>query len=188
MHMSTSLVLTVIGPDRPGLVETLSQTLSDYGASWQESRMSRLAGKFAGILRVSVPSADANNLEDALRAHHAEGLNVVIERGADGVDPRFRRTVSLELLGADRPGIVRMVTEALTSKGVNVDELETACLRAPMCGDTLFKLSACLGLPEEIHVDQLRHALEALTDELMVDLVPAKEREQQKEASQVLLD
>ena len=184
--MTTSLVLTVIGADRPGLVEALSQTLSAHGASWQESRMSRLAGKFAGILRVSVPSAHTGDLEDALTAHDADGLSLVIERGIDSIDTRSRSFVNLELLGADRPGIVHMVTEVLAAMGINVDDLETACLRAPMCGDPLFKVSARLGLPEEANIDDLREALEALADELMVDLTPASDLVEQTEASLVL--
>lgn len=172
--MSTSLVLTVIGADRPGLVESLSRTLSDYGASWHESRMSRLAGKFAGILRVSVPSTHASPLEAALREHHADDLNVVVERGAERAEARTTRTVALELLGADRAGIVHAVTEALTLLGINVEDLETECLRAPMCGGMLFKASARLGLPDALDIEDLRHALEALTDELMVDITPAE--------------
>jgi len=172
--MSTSLVLTVMGTDRPGLVESLSRTLSDYGASWHESRMSRLAGKFAGILRVSVPSIYASPLEAALCAHHADGLNVIVEWGAERTDIRPVRIVSLELLGADRVGIVRAVTETLTLLGINVEDLETECLRAPMCGGTLFKASARLGLPDALDIEDLRHALEVLTDELMVDITPAE--------------
>ena len=106
--MSTSLVLSVIGQDRPGLVESLSQTLSAHEASWQESRMSRLTGRVAGILRVSVPAA---------RAEH--------------------------------PGIIHQVAEALAVLDINVDELETSCERAPMCGGLLFKASARLSVPND---------------------------------------
>ena len=52
--MRTSLVLTIIGDDRPGIVEQLAEEVLDAGANWEESRMARLAGKFAGLLRVSV--------------------------------------------------------------------------------------------------------------------------------------
>ncbi len=79
-----------------------------------------------------------------------------------------------------------MVTEVLAVMGINVDDLETACLRAPMCGDPLFKVSARLGLPEEANIDDLREALEALADELMVDLTPASDLAEQTEASLVL--
>lgn len=116
----------------------------------------------------------------------ADGLSMVIERGIHSSDTRSRSFVDLELLGADRPGVVHMVTEVLAVMGINVDELETACLRAPMCGDPLFKVSARLGLPEEANMDDLREALEALADELMVDLSPASDLTGKTEATLVL--
>ncbi len=60
--MGTSLVVTVIGNDRPGIVERLSEVVLGAGANWEESRMARLAGKFAGILRISVKAANADAL------------------------------------------------------------------------------------------------------------------------------
>ena len=64
--MSVFLVITVIGDDQPGLVEQLSTTISGHGGNWLESSMSHLAGKFAGILKVAVPAARAEELKAAL--------------------------------------------------------------------------------------------------------------------------
>ena len=79
-----SLVVTVIGKDRPGLVESVSAAVEAHGGSWVESRMSRLAGQFAGILRVSVPAANVDALTEALEALRSDGLRVVIEHGFEG--------------------------------------------------------------------------------------------------------
>jgi glycine cleavage system regulatory protein len=57
-----TLVLTVIGDDRSGLVSALSGVIADHGGSWERSQMARLAGKFAGIVVVSVPDAGADAL------------------------------------------------------------------------------------------------------------------------------
>ena len=64
--MRTSLVATVNGSDRPGNVEQLSDAVLAAGANWKESRTARLAGKFAGILRISVAAAKAESLKSAL--------------------------------------------------------------------------------------------------------------------------
>ena len=53
--MQRLLVMTVIGQDRPGLVESVAALVAENGGNWLESRMSRLGGHFAGILRVEVP-------------------------------------------------------------------------------------------------------------------------------------
>ena len=169
--MSTaSLVLTVIGADRPGLVEVLSKTIADHGASWLESRMAHLAGHFVGLLRVSVAGARAAELADALRALEARGLRVTVEpalgEGPDRTAPRLR----LELVGLDRPGIVREISSALAERAVNVEELESHTSSAPMSGETLFHVEAWLRLPREGDPDELRSALEKLANEMMVEL------------------
>jgi glycine cleavage system regulatory protein len=164
-----SLVVTVIGKDRPGLVELVSAVVEDHGGDWVESRMSRLAGEFAGILRVSVPAARADALSEGLEGLRSEGLRVVVERGfEDAVEEGH--VILLELIGSDRPGIVHKISEALAARGVNVDELNTECEGAPWSGGTLFKAMARLRAPRALDLDQLRESLEAIAGDLMVDI------------------
>jgi glycine cleavage system regulatory protein len=164
-----SLVVTVIGKDRPGLVELVSAVVEDHGGDWVESRMSRLAGEFAGILRVSVPAASADALSEGLEGLRSEGLRVVVERGfEDAVEEGH--VILLELIGSDRPGIVHKISEALAARGVNVDELNTECEGAPWSGGTLFKAMARLRAPTALDLDQLRESLEAIAGDLMVDI------------------
>ncbi len=164
-----SLVVTVIGKDRPGLVESVSAVVEEHGGSWVESRMSRLAGEFAGILRVSVPAAQADALSGALETLRAGGLRVLVERGFEETAEEGHLIV-LELVGSDRPGIVHKISEALAARGVNVDELNTECEGAPWSGGTLFKAMARLRAPKGLDLDQLRESLEAIAADLMVDI------------------
>ena len=64
--MKTNLVLTVIADDKPGLVESLAQTIALNSGNWLESSMSQLAGKFAGILRISVADDRVEKLIEEL--------------------------------------------------------------------------------------------------------------------------
>jgi len=164
-----SLVVTVIGKDRPGLVESVSAVVEKHGGSWVESRMSRLAGEFAGILRVSVPPESADALTHALEGLKAGGLRVVVERGFEE-NPEEGHLILLDLVGGDRPGIVHAISEALAARNVNVDELNTECEGAPWSGDTLFKATARLRAPKDLDLDQLRESLEAIAGDLMVDV------------------
>ena len=167
--MRSQLVLTLIGRDRPGLVEAVAAEIAKHGGNWEESRMAHLAGKFAGILRLSVPEQAAPGLARALGALEREGLRVVID-SSEPVTPPAGQSVRLELVGDDREGIVREVARALALRGVNVDELDTSCEDAPMGGAMLFRASALLRLPAETSMDDLRAQLEALADDLMVEL------------------
>jgi len=166
--MKSSLVLTVIADDKPGIVEQLSEHILAAGANWEESRMARLAGKFAGLLRVSVDLAQADALAARLTSD-AGGLKIVVQRSSDVPASAFR-TIHLDLLGHDRPGIVLNISRALAQHEVNIEELETETTSAPMSGDSLFRARATLRIPATTTLGQLRGVLEALAGELMVDL------------------
>jgi glycine cleavage system regulatory protein len=172
MATTTTLVLTVIGRDRPGLVEAISAKALAHGANWEESRMARLAGHFAGILLVRVDDAKRDALEADLRGLEPEGLQIVVERSGGDPVREERQRLRLEVVGNDRPGIVAEISSALARKGINLDELKTECVEAPMSGGQQFTLSAALYCPEASTGEHLRDLLERFADELMVDLVP----------------
>jgi glycine cleavage system regulatory protein len=165
------MVLTVIGEDRPGLVEALAQLISDHEGSWDESRMARLAGHFAGVVQVHLPDGRADGLIAALPDLAERGLQATVvdsDGSATSIDPRD--TFWLELIGQDRPGIVREISSALSALGISVQDLRTAVESAPMSGERLFRAQAELVPPAELELEQVRAALERLADELMVDI------------------
>jgi len=163
-------VLTVIGPDRPGLVEALSLSVANHDGNWLESRMAKMSGQFAGILRVSVPKDRAGDLAEALRALSPEGLHVIVATTETDTPASGTRKLHLELLGSDRPGIIREISRALASRNVNVDELNTSIESAPMSGELLFRATADLRVAADLDIDELRSSLESLAYELMVDV------------------
>lgn len=166
-----TLVLTVIGDDRSGLVSALSGVVADHGGSWERSQMARLAGKFAGIVCVAVPDHRAEGLVRALGPLEEQGLlDVTVERGVDEVSRGEVARLHLELVGADRPGIVHDVTRVLAARDVGIEELRTATREAPMAGGLLFEATALLLAPVEVPIAELQAVLEELANELMVDL------------------
>jgi glycine cleavage system regulatory protein len=169
--MTTNLVLTVIGDDKPGLVESLAQVIARNHGNWLESNMSHLAGKFAGILRVSVDDASADALMSDLQqlSDSPARLKVMVEK-AFTVAPETLRTLRLKLVGNDRPGIIKEVSQALAAQHVNVEELLTQCSSAPMSGDMLFHAQALLKVPASLDIHGLQAELERLADDLMVEV------------------
>jgi len=168
------LVLTFVGDDRPGLVNAISEKIAACGATWLESRSARLAGKFAGILLVSVPDDRAAELQSSLRLLEAAGLHLNVERGdSTEAEKPPGRLLKLDLLGHERPGIVREVTQALTSLGVNIEEFASDLESAPFTGVEMFRARARLRAPDGPSVEDLRKALERLAGEIMVDLAVA---------------
>jgi glycine cleavage system regulatory protein len=169
------LVLTLIGPDRPGLVEALAEPVAAHGGNWLESRMAQLAGQFAGILRVEVPDSRVPALMEALRRLDALGLRLVVEAApARPAPPERPRLMDLDLVGLDRPGIVREIARALVEHGVNIEELVTDRAAAPMSGELLFRSRARLAVPARTDAAQLRARLERLAADLVVQVTLAE--------------
>jgi glycine cleavage system regulatory protein len=164
------LVMTVIGEDRPGLVESVADLVASHGGNWLESRMSRLGGQFAGILRVEIDGEKEGELVANLKALSSRGLTVVVHSDRAESEPPAGRVRVLEIVGQDRPGIVRQISHALASHGVNVEELQTECASAAMTGETLFKARAKLRLPESADVEKIRQNLEKIASDLIVDI------------------
>lgn len=163
-----SLVLTLIGTDRPGIVARLAEIAASHGAGWEESKMARLAGRFAGIVRLEAAPDSIDALEHALAPLAAEGLRLTLDRGT--TTPAPERVGALELLGHDRQGIVRDISAVLARYGVGIDELDTEVESASMSGEQMFRAQAELRLPGDVRLDALRADLEAIADELMVEL------------------
>lgn len=166
-----TVVLTLLGTDRAGLVSAVSQLITEQGGSWERSQMAHLAGTFAGIVEIDVPSAQVDALVSGVEALGAQGLRVTVERSGDAPAAAAEgHRMSLHLLGADRPGIVAEVSALLARHGVNLEELSTQVVEAPMAGGMLFEADAVAGVPDSADTAALRSALEALANELMVDL------------------
>jgi glycine cleavage system regulatory protein len=164
-----TFTLTCVGDDRPGLVSALSAPISAHGASWERSQMARLAGKFAGILLLEVADGRADALVADLTSLADVGLHVTLERTDEPAQHPSAR-LSLELIGADHPGIVAEISSALAAQRIGFEELHTDVREAPMAGGMLFEAHAVLEAPPATDVDDLRVRLEAIADELMVEV------------------
>jgi glycine cleavage system regulatory protein len=162
-----SLVLTAIGDDRAGLVSALADVVAAHDGNWERSQMAELAGKFAGIVLVTVPDARIDEMTTAL-VPLAGVLDVQVHIGGDEITDA--QHFSLHLLGNDRPGIVRELSTVLATHGINIDELSTETWEAPMSGGVLFEADAVLEAPADLDEATLRAALEAVANELMVEI------------------
>ena len=168
--MNVSFIVTLVGEDRPGLVNALAECAAANGANWLDSSMAHLAGKFAGILRLDVAAADADRLEAALRALSSAGLSLSIERGTSAADATGGELIRMELLAHDRPGIVRDISSVLAQHGASIERMDSACESGSFSGEAMFRAELELRVPAGVSPAALQAALEALANELMVDL------------------
>jgi len=167
--MKSYLVMTVLGNDRPGLVNSLADTVASHGGNWLESRMARLAGQFAGIVRIECPSETADALINELQTPSNSGLAILAVR-QQAQEPLPRRTLAVEVVGNDRPGIVRELSAAVASSGGNIEELTTGLESAPMSGQPMFRAHGVISIPENAEPAALTAAIESLGNDLTVDI------------------
>jgi glycine cleavage system regulatory protein len=164
------LVITLLSEDKPGIVKQVADVISQHQGNWLESRMSQLAGKFAGILKINIEKNDAEKLIDALKDLEKSGIQFLIDHVSENAQPTSHLSFSFELVGADRIGIISEISQAFSDKGINIDEMETECSSMPWSGEPLFQASGLLSAPTETNTDDLLHQLDAIEEKLGVDI------------------
>jgi glycine cleavage system regulatory protein len=167
---TTSLVVTVIGPDRPGIVSLLSDRAQRFGANWAASRMANLAGEFAGMVHFEVARENAEPLAAALRSLESTGLRVVVAKSEAAPSSSGLRGVDLEMVGDDRLGIVSNLTRMLAERGISIEHIHTELFRTGVDGKPTFKIAAHLLVPAAQTIEELQQALGALANEMMFDI------------------
>ncbi|WP_288128394.1 ACT domain-containing protein [Thiomonas sp.] len=166
----TSVVVTAIGADRPGIVSQLAERAREFSANWAGSRMANLAGQFAGIVQFEVAAENAEALVTALRGLEFSGLRVAATKCEAKPAPPGARMVKLELAGPDRPGIVSDLSRNLAARGVSIEDLHTEIVGNGQASGHVFKVRALLAVPDAISSAALQHDLEALAAEMVVDI------------------
>jgi len=166
--MQEDLIVTFVGNDRPGIVQEMSAEVSALGGNWLESQMSRMAGKFAGVARISIDVKQVEALSEGLTA--ISGLSILLERAEPSPDDVMALAFTLSIIGPDRPGIMSEVTTALVSNQVNLAEVATRVGPAPMTGDQTFFAEVNILVPEGVPMVSLENALQRIADDLAVDI------------------
>lgn len=167
--MNQEVILTVVGSDRPGLTRAIAEAVYAAGGNWLESHLSRLGGKYVGSVLVELPRARLGELETAARAIDAVGLKIEILPAAGEPTSHGGHSLGIEIVGQDRPGIVREVTTVLAGLDVNIEDFTTSIEGSAWSGAPLFRARAKLLIPAELSTDQVRAALERISGEIMVD-------------------
>ena len=166
----TSLVVSIVGADRQGIVSSLAERAQRFGANWAASRMTRLAGEFAGMVHLEVPRENADALATSLRDLASSGLQVVVAR-SDGTNVASSlRVVELELVGEDRLGIVSNLAKLLAGRGVSIESIHTDIVRSGVSGKQTFKVAAHLLVPAAVSVEALQQEVGSLAREMMLDI------------------
>ena len=165
-----SFLISVLGDDKPGLVDGLSKIIVSNNGDWIESNMSSFEGKFSGILKVNVPTSDAAKLQKDLTTSSL-GLQIACEETHPVDELTNVRSYNIELIGQNHVGIINKLSDVLAEElQANVEELKTEIIDASMSGEELFKAQITLHLPMSLDENVVRDKLELIADEMMVEI------------------
>jgi glycine cleavage system regulatory protein len=162
-----SIVITMVGNDKPGLIDSIAKIINSADGSWQASSFAHMAGHFAGFAEILISEESEQTLLKSLSEH--PDLKITLSEGIHTGKPELK-TASVEIEGNDRCGIVRELSGVLHQFDLNIMQFDSACESAPNWGNQIFKAKANVELPEKLDIDELKEALEALSDDLMVDI------------------
>ncbi|BED90413.1 MULTISPECIES: glycine cleavage system protein R [unclassified Pseudoalteromonas] len=165
------LVITILGQDRPGLVESISSVILQNKGNWLSSNLSHLLGHFAGIIQVEVGHEHFEALQNALNA--LPKLDVRIETGNTEVEPSNKEQINFVITGNDRPGIVQELASVIRHKGASITHLNSRQQSAPNWGVPIFSAVATVTLPSGMNKEEVIDALESITSDLIVDIEEA---------------
>jgi glycine cleavage system transcriptional repressor len=167
------LVISAIGPDRPGIVDSLTEALSRHAANIADSRMINLRGRFAVVMLVEVPADRPDAVvADVQAAATKLGLTATVQRADDPAGKAVKPAVPYRIrtYAMDQVGLVHRITHVLHMAGVNIEELSTQLDHAPHTGAPIFSMDMIVTVPASTKLKQVRDDLERICGELNCDL------------------
>jgi glycine cleavage system regulatory protein len=169
--MDKHFILSVLSDDRPGVTRRIAELVTKHHGNWLESRLTQLAGKFAGVIRIRLAEESVDDLRAAMNALTEQNIRVMVEE-LQTVSPQDQgRTATFSAVGPDRSGIVLEITQALTQYNINIAELNTNCSSMPYSGEPLFEAEGLLHVPPGTDLEQLAGQLDSIADALGIDII-----------------
>ncbi|BCO17928.1 glycine cleavage system protein R [Alteromonas sp. McT4-15] len=162
-----SLVISIMGKDKPGLVDSLAKCVYKHQGNWQGSSFAHMAGMFTGFVEVHVSEDEKQNLIDALDS--IKDLSVQSVAVATSGETNSTK-LTVDVMGNDKTGIVQELTSVLNQFNLNIVTFSSHCESAPNWGSLIFKAKAEIAVPADFDDDALQDALEALANDLVVDI------------------
>lgn len=168
--MNKSLVISALGNDQPGIVNELSKAILEQGGNISESKMTILGGEFAMMLLTTGSQECIDNIISKLEKT-GETLNLtLIAKETQAQESNNKRLpYQVSVVSMDHPGIVHHISDFLSSRNLNIEEIETKTYPAAHTGTPMFSLDMTVSIPAESSVRSLRDEFITFCDDLNLD-------------------
>lgn len=168
--MQSHYILSVTCDDKPGIVDTLASAMKACGASWLESRLAHLSGKFVGVVQIAMPEGSSGELESCIQALEKQGIIVRCERLTQTDTSSADITMLFSAVGPDQRGIVQEIAKAFSQHAINIEELETSLSSMPYSGEPIFEAKGKLSVPSDFDTGDLQEKLDSIANDLALDI------------------
>jgi len=162
-----SLVITLIGEDKPGIVDRVAKAVRNNQGNWLGSQFSHMAGQFAGFVEVTVATDHSQQLVMDLKTISGLHIHAV---DTQSHNEQKHEVANFSIMGNDKPGIVNEITSVLQQFNVNILEFNSECVSAPNWGNLMFQAAFTVAIPESVELDDIQSALEDIANDLVVDI------------------
>lgn len=168
--MNKNLVISALGNDKPGIVNELSKAILDHGGNINESRMMVLGGEFAMMLLVTGNQDSIENINSKLdQIAETLGLTLIAKETHQQESKQKRLPYQVTVISMDHPGIVHEISDFLSSRNLNIEEIETTTYPAAHTGTPMFSLEMTISIPADSSVRVLRDEFITFCDDLNLD-------------------
>ena len=168
--MSQLIVLSVLGTDRSGVVDSISKVILDCGGNIEESRMTALGKEFAMFVLVSGNWHTLNKLEASLdKLTNGNDLTFTIKKTDVRLDNDECMPYGVDIVCLDQPGIVFNLSSFFAARNIEISEVVTRRYAAAHTGAPMFSLQMTVSLPSSVHISQLRDEFMEFCDQLNLD-------------------
>jgi len=161
------IIINAFGTDKPGIVSNISGMIASIGGNIENSKMVRIETMFTVIMIVTIPQKNKKLLLKHI--NKIEGLNSVINniRSSNSLSNYKKYNFLLECI--DNEGIIHHFTKYLNQKKINIEEMNTSTINAPITGSTLFNLESIICIPKDLDINKLKSRLNILSEKYNVN-------------------
>lgn len=169
---NTYLVISALGEDHPGIVNTLTKTILDHGCNIVDSRMTVLGGEFAALLMVEGQWNTLAKVEGAIPELERQlKMTIIAKRTEERASSGNLLPYAVEVVAMDHPGIVNNLAGFFARHSINIEDLVTSSYSAAHTGTQMFSVQMTVGIPSNIHISALREEFMDYCDSLNLDAV-----------------
>ena len=173
--MLTNIICTFISTDRIGLIDDVASCISICGGNWLESNMSKLSGQFAGIVSISVPIDKKENLIKELNKLNKNDILIHLSEDIpikDNMPEHIMadNNINISVIGNDRPGIIQSISHALNIYEVNIHNMQTTLVSAPMSAEKLFNAELMIERKTPSDIEKLKEIFAKISEDLSINI------------------